>query len=54
MLMKTKLIRVNTDDWVRARKLGIPRLVEDNPDLDGHNISDSFLYHRMVKYFIED
>lgn len=51
--MKTRIIRVDSEDLDKARTQGINRLFEDNPDLEGQDISNRFLFKRMVKFFIE-
>jgi len=51
-MIKYKLIRVNEKDVSRLRNEVKQELIDEYPELDGINMTDSFLFKKLIEEYL--
>ncbi len=54
MSNKRKQIWVYEEDIARMRDEGMRLFLEEHPDMEGLNISDPFIFKRMMKFWFKE
>lgn len=52
MAMRLRSVKINEKDLEALRTTCQTCLIKDNPEMDGMKLSDRFMLHRIIDYYI--